>query len=212
MNDNLLAIVKQIAAEYGEEVLGYAKRLKARLHGSGGDFFAYKFAYDIGRSRAGLLRFGLDVVCRKRIKAGEQDALGGKYTGDGSQLRGSARQFLVQRVIFRVGHVSAKMFTFHSMFLYAKFFTKLSAAFHSMKYFDCFAVYAVIHDLKQITRMVKTDNNIFIVKSFHKHVYNMGLENIPNVGLVNPMLKCGRNADNFLFHNQFWYKMPKKAR
>jgi hypothetical protein len=86
------------------------------------------------------------------------------------------------------------------MLLYAKRFAELSAALHRMKYLDRFAADAVIHDLKKIPRKIKANNNIFIVKPFHKYIGDMGMENVPNIGFVNPMLKRGRNTDNFLLH------------
>ena len=66
--------------------------------------------------------------------------------------------------------------------------------------FWALAVDTVIHDFKQVPRKVKTNSNIFVVKSFHKHINNMGMENVPNVGFVNPMFKSGGDTDNLLLH------------
>jgi hypothetical protein len=73
---------------------------------------------------------------------------------------------------------------FHGMLLSAQFFEELSAALHGVKYLDRFAGDSVIHDLKQITRKVKTKSTIFVVKSFHKLINNMGMKNVPNGGFA----------------------------
>jgi hypothetical protein len=70
-----------------------------------------------------------------------------------------------------------------------------------VKHFDGIVIFAVIHDFKQVPRTVETSDEVFIVKTRHKNIGDIGFERMPYVRFFYSVIKRRWNKNNLRFHS-----------
>jgi len=183
----------------------YHRRLN-KLDG-GSYFLAYQFINDLCGGLAGRHRFGQEVVCRELVQPHEaQFPLGEPIIAVGAELGNGAGQFLVQSIVFFVGHVSIAC---HCFLLLPELRDYTVSAAHGVK--DLYRIIAdgVIEHFNRITCPVETNESIFVIVAFQWACMDFSPVGVPNVRLGRTVLERGRHAYNLKLHI---LSLPQKRR
>ncbi|GMO50720.1 MAG: hypothetical protein Pg6C_14870 [Treponemataceae bacterium] len=213
MNTNLLNIVKRIAAEQGEGILGDPQRLKAFFgdlakdepkplrvtmnmcaSSGNGDFFTNQFPDDLGGGFMGCYCFGIKIVKGKVVQphhAGFPPA--DKAAAVGSDPGRCPRPQFIKGIIFFFGQIR------HGLLLSVEHFDKSASAFHGVKHPHGIRIQNIVKHFNQIGGAIETDKQVLIqsVRFFQHTVKFFCLERPTNIRLGNAMLERRLSEMNY---------------